>query len=152
MRPVILSERPRPWSPSEKVLSAGAVVFRDGKALILRRADEIIWCLPKGKVEPGETEGEAAVREVREETGLDCDLLETVHEVAYQYYWPPDDRNFDKRVVYFLAESKAGELDLEDSFDEGRWCFLKKALELLHYENDREVVRKAFDAAHGLLQ
>src|SRR5205807_827573 len=88
---------------------AGAVVMnREGRALLLRKAGEAVWVLPKGTLEPGETDEEAAVREVHEETGLRVKLLRPLTEVRYAFYWPPDGVNVDKTVAYFLAAPIGG--------------------------------------------
>ena len=139
--------RPRPPRRSKSALSSGCAVFGpEGTVLLLRRSDEGLWCLPKGTVEPGETLEETAVREVREETGLDVRVVSPLMEVQYGFYSPSDDTNVDKRVVYFLAERTGGRLRLEPGFEDGRWCTLPEAVRLLHYENDRNVVRRAFAA------
>lgn len=141
----LASRRPRKDRPFEETLSAGGVVFRpNGKVLLLRKEDEGRWCLPKGGVEEGEKPEEAALREIREETGLYCNLACHLTDIRYQYYWPPDDTNYDKTVKYYLAEVVGGSVKLERGFDAYRWCTEKEALGLLHYENDRKVVRRAF--------
>ena len=146
-RPYIRSGRPQPGKPSRPAHSSGAVVFdRDGRILLLRRADEAIWCLPKGTLEPGETAETAAMREVREEAGLQVEILVSVGEVHYQFYWPPDDVNVDKTVSYFVARRTAGRILLESTFSRAKWCTRSEALRLLHYENDRSVVHAAVDA------
>src|SRR5439155_498779 len=81
---------------------------REGRALLLRKAGEAMWVLPKGTLEPGETDEEAAVREVHEETGLQVKLLRPLMEVRYAFYWPPDGVNVDKTVAYFLATPIGG--------------------------------------------
>src|SRR5207247_9919332 len=78
----IRSGPPRKGSPTQPAASSGAVVVGPGdRILLLRRADEDIWCLPKGTVEPGERLEETAVREVREETGLRVRLLQPLHRI-----------------------------------------------------------------------
>ena len=140
------SAKPRPSMPVKRSLSSGcAVIDAAGRTLLLRRADEGIWGLPKGTVEPGETLEETAVREVREETGLQVRILAPLIEVRYRFYSPRDRASVDKRVVYFLAERVAGRLKLEPGFDDARWCTESEALRRLHFENDRNVVRKAFE-------
>ncbi len=146
----IRSGRPRPSKPTRPAVSSGcAVMNAEGRVLLLRRADEGLWCLPKGTLEPGETEGPAAVREVREETGLEVRIVAPLTEVRYGFYSPEDDMNVDKRVAYFLAERIGGRLALEPLFEDARWCTRSEALRLLHYENDRDVVRAAFRALEG---
>lgn len=146
-RAPLRSGPPRAGKPAQPTVSAGAVVMSpEGRILLLRRADEDIWCLPKGTVEPGETIAEAAVREVREETGLHVRLLRPLHEVRYVYYWPPAGVNYNKKVVYFLAEPTGGRLAPEPGFDEGRWVTRGEAMRLLHWPNDKEVVDRAFVA------
>ncbi|HEY5539125.1 MAG TPA: uracil-DNA glycosylase family protein [Thermoplasmata archaeon] len=143
----IRSRPPVPGRATREATSAGAAVFgQGGKILLLRRADEEIWCLPKGTVEPGETYEVAAVREVREETGLDARVVGPLTEVRYRFYWPPVKANFDKRVFYFLARRVRGRLGLEPTFDRARWCTRSDALRFLHYENDKDVIRAAFAA------
>ncbi len=144
----IRSTPPRAGKPVRPGRSAGAVVMnREGRALLLRKAGESIWCLPKGTLEPGEADEEAAVREVREETGLRVKLLRPLTEVRYSFYWPPDGVNVDKTVAYFLASPIGGRVRPEPGFDEGRWVSRSEAMRLLHWPNDREVVARAFGAS-----
>jgi DNA polymerase len=141
------SGKPRPGKPTKTAMSAGcAVVDAEGRVLLIRRADERLWGLPKGTVEPGETLEETAVREVREETGLLVRILRPLTEVRYRFYSPRDDANVEKRVAYFLAERVGGRVKLEPGFDDARWLTRSEALRRLHFENDRTVVRRAFEA------
>ena len=141
------SGRPRQSRRVRPALSSGcAVLDGENRILLLRRADEGLWCLPKGTVEPGETLQETAMREVREETGLSVRILAPLTEITYSFYSPSDDANVEKRVVYFLAERTGGRLKPEPGFDDARWCGRADALRRLHFENDRNVVRRAFEA------
>lgn len=143
-KPRVRSGHPRAGRPFETTISSGAVVANpDGRILLLRRADEDIWCLPKGTVEAGETLEATAVREVLEESGLRVKLLRPLLTIHYKYYWPPRDMNVDKTVAYFLSEPVGGRLRPERGFDEARWVSGAQGLRLLHWKNDRDVVRGA---------
>ena len=145
------SGKPRPGKPTKTALSAGcAVVDKEGRILLIRRADERLWGLAKGTVEPGESLQETAVREVREETGLQVRVLGPLTEVRYRFYSPRDDANVEKRVVYFLAERVGGRIKLEPGFDDARWMSRPEALRRVHFENDKNVVRRAFEALSGV--
>jgi len=146
----IRSGPPRETKPTRPTASSGAaIVGPDGRILLLKRADEEIWCLPKGTVEPGETLEETAIREVQEETGLRVKLLRPLHEVRYSFYWPPAAVNYDKTVTYFLAEPIGGWIAPEPGFDEARWVTRPEALRLLHWKNDKDVVARAFEAVRA---
>ena len=147
IRARIRSGPPRKGKPTQPTASSGAVVVGPGdRILLLRRADEDIWCLPKGTVEPGESLEQTAVREVREETGLRVRLLRPLHKVRYSFFWPPGEVNYDKTVAYFLAEPIGGRLEPEPRFDEARWVTREEAMRLLHWKNDKDVVARAFEA------
>jgi DNA polymerase len=149
----IRSGPPRRGKPTQPTASSGAVVVGPGeRILLLRRADEDIWCLPKGTVEPGESLEETAVREVREETGLRVRLLRPLHKVRYSFFWPPGGVNYDKTVAYFLAEPIGGRLEPEPGFDEVRWVTREEAMRLLHWKNDKEVMARAFEAIRSPLR
>jgi 8-oxo-dGTP pyrophosphatase MutT (NUDIX family) len=146
----IRSGPPRKGKPTRPAASSGAVVVGpDGRILLLKRADEEIWGLPKGTVEPGETLEDTAIREVREETGMRVKLVRRLHDVRYSFYWPPADVNYDKTVTYFLAEPIGGRLAPEPGFDEARWVTRPEAMRLLHWKNDKEVVARAFEAVRA---
>lgn len=149
-KPRVRSAPPRPGVGFETAVSSGGVVVdAEGRILLLKRADEDIWCLPKGTVEPGETLEGTALREIVEETGLKVKLLRPLLTIHYRYYWPPRGTNIDKTVAYFVAEPVGGRLRLEGGFDEGRWVHLAQAMRLLHWKNDRDVVEKAFEILGG---
>ena len=130
----------------ELVRAAGGIVRRRGRygtevALIHRpRYDD--WTFPKGKVDPGEDDVAAARREVREETGLDCELGGEVGETRYH-----DSKGRPKQVRYWLMDLPAGNPDPDfvanREVDELRWCTPDAAAELLTYPHDRKLLRTA---------
>lgn len=97
--------------------------------------------LPKGHPEPGETAEQAAIREVREETGVTADLIEPLGEVTYAY--ERRGRRIAKRVAFFLFEYRSGDLaDHDHEIEDARWMQLPEAAAQLSYEGEREMVRR----------
>jgi len=142
----VRSEPPRAGAPFvTNVSSGGVVVNPEGRVLLIKRADEEIWCLPKGTIESGESLEATAVREILEETGLRVKLLRPLITIHFRYYWPPRGHNVDKTVVYFLAEPVGGRITLEEGFDEARWVNRAQGVRLLHWQNDKDVVARAFE-------
>lgn len=94
------------------------------------------WSLPKGKVKSGETLEEAALREVEEETGLVCRLLDPCGDATYR-----DRRGRLKLVRYWVMEVVlTGTFEPSDEVDAMRWSVVPEALRSLTYERDRELV------------
>lgn len=143
----------RPGAPMVAELASGAVVVRGGKVLLLHDHREDRWCLPKGHVDPGESLEEAAIREVREEAGLDGVRLEgELGEVSYRFFSGSRRVNVHKTSVYFLAASSAGAVRTEPIFDRYSWSTFAEALELLRYETDRTTVERARTAHEQLVR
>ena len=126
--------------------SAGAVVLSDDRCLVIRRADRDEWILPKGHLEEGESPENAAVREVREETGLEVRILEYVGDTRY---WFGPGLGHRKRVDWFLAEHVGGELNLESIFGEAAFLDEREAAAVLTHEADRSIVERAFAIARA---
>jgi 8-oxo-dGTP pyrophosphatase MutT (NUDIX family) len=132
--------------------SAGGVVIRrapDGidVALAARRTrkGDLAWGLPKGLVEPGEEPDEAAVREVREETGLEATILSPLGEISYWYVW--GDERVRKRVAFFLMEATGGDVSQHDhEMEEVGWFPLAEAPRQATYPTERGVLRQAVEA------
>ena len=96
------------------------------------------WTLPKGKLDPGETEVRAATREVEEETGMLCRLGPDLGTVAYV-----DSSGRDKTVRYWLMTPVRGTFHPTGEVDDLRWLPLDEALALLSYDRDRAILRAA---------
>jgi len=123
--------------------SAGAVVIVDGECLVLRRGDE--WVFPKGHLEAGEGPEDAAVREVREETGLDIQLIRSIGSTRYGFDGPGTGQH-RKRIHWFVAERIGGTLRLDPTFAEAMLVDPAEVGAILTYEADRELVERAFAA------
>jgi 8-oxo-dGTP diphosphatase len=123
---------------SSEIQAAGGVVMRDGRVAVVHRPRYDDWTLPKGKLDPGESYEQAALREVREETGLEGRLVRELPTVEYSVRGRP------KEVRYWLmdVESDPG-FAPNSEVDELRWLSPADAAALLTYDRDREVLEAA---------
>ncbi|HEX8083903.1 MAG TPA: NUDIX hydrolase [Solirubrobacteraceae bacterium] len=120
----------------EEVHAAGGVVLRDGKVCVVHRPRYDDWTLPKGKLDAGESFEDAALREVREETGLRCSLARELEPARYR-----DDKDRPKVVRYWAMEVVAEEgFAPNEEVDEVRWLAPAAAAQTLTYEHDRRLV------------
>jgi 8-oxo-dGTP diphosphatase len=123
----------------------GEEIVRAGGGLVWRRADsgdvEVVlvhrpayddWSFPKGKLDAGETEEAAAVREVEEETGLQCRLGPEIGTTEYR-----DSRNRRKTVRYWQMTAVGGALEPANEVDDARWVPLEEVPRVLSYDRDR---------------
>lgn len=132
---------------SVQAVAAGGVVFRTGadgpQVLLVSRRAPVLFALPKGKVDPGEDLATTAVREVREETGLEARILDQLGEVRY-WFTDGDGTRVDKTVHFFLMEPTGGRLDDHDhEFDDVGWYHLAEAERLLTHKNQLHILHRA---------
>jgi 8-oxo-dGTP pyrophosphatase MutT (NUDIX family) len=130
----------------ERLVSSGGVVFRKSSSqvfyLLLGFKRRNIWCLPKGLIEPGESEIDAATREVREETGVNSlKLVDKIGVIRYQFGYR--DKRFDKTVHFFLFETDQVETTVGTEHDMYSWLPYDKAVLALSYPNERDILEKA---------
>lgn len=132
--------------PMKEEKSCGAVVLRreeDGlRVLLVRHRNGSHWSFPKGHVEQGETEQQTALREIREETGLEVRLLQGFRTTVS--YSPK--AGVKKQVVYFIGVPTNGILTpQQEEIQELRWVSTEEAEQLVTYANDRHVLTEALD-------
>ncbi len=133
----------RPDRPIVAELAAGSVVLHapSGRVCLLRYADEDRWGWPKGHVDPGESLGAAALREVREETGLASVALgPEIAEVHYRYFERRREVNVYKVAVYFLGRTEETAFHPEATFDRVEWVEMRVARTRLRFDTDRDVL------------
>ena len=125
--------------------SAGGVVIRrmQGRAFVaVVRVREQILALPKGHPDPGESSAEAAQREVREEAGLETELVEKLGDIRYWYV--RDGERVMKIVSFFLFRYRSGSVEDHDhEVEEALWIPLEEAPERLAYKGEREIAGTA---------
>ncbi len=104
------------------------------------------WQLPKGTVEKGETNESAAVREVREETGIQTEVVSLLDRIEYWFYSSSAGKRtrHHKYVFFFLLRAVSGDVrDHDHEVNESRWVEINAALKMLNFENERRTLRKA---------
>jgi 8-oxo-dGTP pyrophosphatase MutT (NUDIX family) len=129
-------------------VSAGGLVLRRREAgfdaLLIGRGSPRIWTLPKGHVEARETNEQAALREVREETGCWADLLIRLNEISYWFY--VGKAKHKKSVTFFLMRYLSGDTANHDhEVDEARWFEVSQARKALKYVNEKRLVDMALE-------
>ena len=124
--------------------SCGAIVYRkfhgNTEILLIKHVNSGHWSFPKGHVEFGETEVETALREVKEETGIDIIIDPTFREIVS---FSPK-KGTQKAVVYFIGKARHTDYTpQEEEIAEIRWVEIGRACSVLSYENDKSIVNKA---------
>jgi 8-oxo-dGTP pyrophosphatase MutT (NUDIX family) len=134
--------------PAERQRSAGGLVARGDEVLLIATGGGRRWQLPKGHVEPGESLADAAVREVREETGVTGRIVATLPAIDYTFV-EKDGRRVRKHVDYFLLEYVEGDAADHDpaEVDAARWFAWPEALRRLTHVNERRVAERARELA-----
>ena len=133
--------------------SAGGVVVRGEQCVVIvptRRAADgsKVLALPKGHPEPGESATDAALREVREETGVRAALVESLGDVRYWY--SRDGRRIAKVVRFFLLEYVSGDVaDHDHEVEDARWMALETAAVELSYKGERGIAAQALSRVRG---
>jgi 8-oxo-dGTP pyrophosphatase MutT (NUDIX family) len=133
----------------QEAMSAGGVVYRkeEGRLMIVLcgRTRPRTWNLPKGTPDPGENVEQTALREVKEETGLDVEIERPLGDI--EYYFSRGIQRFHKRVHFYLMGERGGSFDEHDpEFDVVKWFPAVQAVHTLTFETEAVVVRRAIEA------
>ena len=135
--------------PTQNEYSAGGVVFRPNAddtgwdIIAVQRARHGDWSLPKGHIESGETRQQAAIREVKEESGVDARIVHPLGEVDY-FFRKYGGGLIHKTVYHFLLEATNEQLGGPNwEVSEARWVNINEADDLLTYPKDKDVVAMA---------
>lgn len=121
--------------------SCGAIVYRKNRSqielLLIKNRYGGHWSFPKGHVEGQETEIQTALREVKEETGIDINIQKGFRQMV-EYYPKP---NIRKQVVYFLGEAKTTQFKRqEEEISRIIWTEIHKAYHMVTFKNDRDLI------------
>jgi len=151
----MVKKQASPTPSAEKIVtrdqvSSGGVAFRwqdlEPEIAIVSVKPSLRWQLPKGIVDPGESPEITAVREVREEAGIETDFLSLIETIEYWYrstkYGKPI--RFHKFVHFYLLRYRSGKVTEHDhEVAEARWVSFEEAMEMLAFKSERKVVEKA---------
>ena len=132
---------PTPSSIVFEFSAGGVVLDQHGRVLLIRARDlrnRPVWTLPKGTLNEGETSAQAAVREVREETGYRCEVVRELEVVTY--WFQRRDVRIKKTVRWFLMRPLVKEGEHDHEVDEVAWAESADALGRLRYDSDRRLV------------
>ncbi len=126
-------------APQDLIRAAGGIVMREhvaGRVEIacIYRESRGDWTFPKGKLDPGETFEEAALREVHEETGMHCSIVRFVGTTNYTHR-----KGRPKIVAYYLMQVDQGEFSPNDEVDELEWLALETVAGHLTWDRDQEL-------------
>jgi 8-oxo-dGTP pyrophosphatase MutT (NUDIX family) len=142
-------KRPRRHLRRVDEVSAGGLTLRsssgrlaDVEGVLIGKHDRrgrLVWTLPKGKMEAGETRQQTAIREIREETGITGEVLASLGSV--EYWFVADGRRIHKTVHHYLLRATGGELSTEDAeVSDVAWVPLAKIAGELAYSDERDLI------------
>jgi len=139
-------------TPTKLQISAGGVAFRKRdrqvEVALISVGDKNRWQLPKGLVDKGESTEEAALREVREEAGVDTEAAGLIDKVEYWYLWKEAGARvrYHKFVYFYLLRYKSGDVrDHDHEVNDSRWVEIDNAIKMLAFDSEKKIVEKAKD-------
>lgn len=126
----------------KREFSAGGIVFNDrGQVLLTKHSKNKHWSFPKGLIDPGQTPQDAAIREVKEEGGVEAEILDKVGYSKYVYTL--NEEKIFKVVTYFLMKYKSGDpKDHDWEMEQAGWFKVEDALVRLTFSQDKDLLRK----------
>ena len=141
----------RPSRVRDATAAGGVVVRGSGEGLevvVAGREADRTWVFPKGTPDGGETIEQTALREVREESGLDVSIVKPIGTIEYWFAVPGE--RVHKLVHFFLMTAHGGDLSRHDhEYDEVRWVPVAEARRLLTYDTYRQMLDRAIEAARA---
>jgi 8-oxo-dGTP pyrophosphatase MutT (NUDIX family) len=148
---VVVRKIDETWWMAAIELPTGPAKPPEPKKRAVRTKDKIVLCLPKGLVDPGETALEAALREVREETGITATLVSKLADIKYVYVrsWGDGERVF-KIVSFYLLKHESGDIDniseeMRVEVARAKWVRLDEAPKLLAYRGEKQMAKQALE-------
>jgi 8-oxo-dGTP pyrophosphatase MutT (NUDIX family) len=115
------------------------------EVVLTGRTSDGTWVFPKGTPDAGESIEETALREVREESGLDVEIVRPIGVLDYWFAVPGE--RVHKFVHFFLMHARGGDVSRHDhEYDQVRWVPVSEARRLLTYDTYREMLDRAVDA------
>ncbi|KKU91539.1 MAG: hypothetical protein UY23_C0001G0145 [Candidatus Jorgensenbacteria bacterium GW2011_GWA1_48_11] len=137
-----------------KETAAGIVIYRrtkEGPKFLLLYHGGRYWNFAKGKIEAREGSYDAAVREIKEETGLGRNELkfDPRFKVYDRFVFSREKQKVFKIVIYFLAETRQGQVRLSEEHNGYGWFLYKDAVRMLMYQNLKNNLKKAYDLIRG---
>jgi 8-oxo-dGTP pyrophosphatase MutT (NUDIX family) len=142
--------------PTTTQTSAGGVAFRrqggQTEVALIAVGEQLRWQLPKGLVDKGEAPEEAARREVREEAGIETELVQPLERIEYWYYGTEQGGRvrYHKFVHFYLLRYTAGQVkDHDAEVADARWVDIAKAKEMLAFASERRVMERAEQVLAG---
>ena len=128
----------------EEISAGGVVLF--GNAILMLRKFNGDWVLPKGKVEEGENNEEAALREVSEETGVKAEILKYLGEIHYTFKenWD-ENKSVHKTVFWYLMQSRNMDTvpQKEEGFVDAKFIHIDRVVDLARYDDEKEIIKVA---------
>jgi len=147
------SRPPQRYAKRVDEVSAGGLVidFSGTKGLLIGRLDQkdekrekLLWSLPKGHIETGETPEEAAIREVAEETGIQSEILRELGVI--DFWFMAGGKRIHKTVHHYLFKEVGGKLAPQvTEVDEVRWFPLNEIVDRLAYPDERKLIARSGD-------
>ncbi|MBL7049403.1 MAG: NUDIX hydrolase [Nitrospira sp.] len=122
------------------------------EVLLIRVSGKAVWGIPKGAIEKGESPETAALREVREETGVSAEIAASIGDISYGFFLRDSTCRVSKTVHFYLMKYLSGStLDHDHEVDEAAWMKIEAALGVMTYASERDIMKKARVMIHKLI-
>lgn len=122
----------------KKEKSCGTIIIENNKVLLIQQTDNA-WGFPKGHVENNETEQETAIRETKEETNLDVEIISNKKYITNYKI----NNEIDKEVIFFLAKKTSDKIKKQDEEIKNiKWVDLNQAFDIITYENTKDLYKE----------
>jgi bis(5'-nucleosidyl)-tetraphosphatase len=148
---VVIQKKDGDWNVAAIELPVAQAAIADPGKPAVRSKPKAVLCLPKGLIDPGENALDAALREVREETGITAVPVIKLGDIKYVYVrsWGDGERVF-KIVSFYLLRYESGDIDdISDAMrievGRAKWVSLENAPRLLAYGGEKQMARKALE-------